>query len=259
MGFSSARSLIRFNVAATVGLMASMLTVAAAAHDPEHAGALDIPDDWVYENGVGPDLDGDGNPATDAFAFLHIGNPKLAAKDPVYTVITFEPPPGGNGQAIQTVYESKYGVTFSPGLAQQICRGQRYIQYDSTCTYIAPPSGDYAAVYRNDFDRPLKISFVKPICAAAVAIYPTGGEEGEVFEAAIQGYDANGGALGKETSRFEWTANAFRWRVMDAIRFPDANAARLEISVDSISRPGRNVRFLIDDFAYANNNCAVGS
>lgn len=259
MDKDGACSLYRLQTAATAGLLLSASIGAAFAHDPMHADTFEIPPEWIHENGVGPDPDGDGNPATDAFAFLHIGDPDLAAKDPIYKVITFEPPPGGHGEIILKAYGKEYGVEFGAGLTQQICKGQRYFRYDSACTYIAPPSGDHAALYRDDFYRPLTITFRKPVCAVATALYPTGGKDGEVFETVIQAYDENGAALEKYTSRFEWAADTMRWRMMNAVRFDGANVKRIEFDLISVKDKNRIVRFLIDDFSFADENCIAGS
>lgn len=233
---------------------------ASTAHDLDHSGASAPPvGAQIQRNGIGPDPDGDGNPATNAYAFAHIGDPIRAAADPIYSVITFEPPPGEHGAPILNAYAKKFGVSFGHGLTHQICKGQRYHRYDSLCTYIAPPSGDYAAAYRDDFLRPLEVSFKKPICAVSVAVYPTGGGEDEVFELTIQGFDQTGTALEKTTARFAWTQNTFRWRVMKAVHFSQHNAFHLKISMQSLSEPNRNIRFLIDDLAFATQGCNAGS
>lgn len=202
-------------------------------------------------NGAGPDPDGDSNPATNTRLLVRIGDAAEAALDPPFRVITFEAPPGGHGDVIRKQYQEKYGVTFSRGLKRQICEGQRYFQYNSECTYLRAPSGDYAAVYRDDWGRPLRIRFERAVCAASLAIYPTGGKEGEEYIITLQPYAGDDHPLKKVTVPFKWTHDTFRWRMMAGAYFTDLRATRVDVSIESRRKKSKNkiVRFLIDDVA----------
>lgn len=207
-------------------------------------------------NGSGVDADGDGNPATNTRAFLATGDAAESAFDPPYRVVTFEAPPGGHGDRVDHAYAPSFGVTFDAGLTRQICAGQRYFQYDTQCTYRRAPSGRYAAFYRNDWGAPLKVSFARPVCIAAMAIYPTGGAEGERFRLTMQPFDAEGAPLPKARADFTWTADTFRWRLMAGAYMLQERAAAMTIRVDSLDRPKKAIRFLIDDFAIVEDGCS---
>ena len=206
-------------------------------------------------NGYGPDPDGDGNPATNTRLFVRIGDAAEASLDPPWRVITFENR-GGNAEAIRMDYRSDYGVTFSKGLKRQVCDGPRYFRYDSQCTYLRAPSGRMAALYRDDYNRPLRIRFDDPVCAAALAVYPTGGEEGEEFRITLRPYDANGKRMHRVRHYFTWTNDTFRWRLMAITRFLDKKAARVDVEVESMWDEGKIVRFLIDDVAFIEDDCS---
>lgn len=237
----------------------------------------------AQENGYGRDLDGDGNPATDALGFYRLFPIGEAELDPPFQLITFEPPLGRHNQPISGIKKEGFGqISFSDGLVVQVCEGQRYFQYDTKCTYLAPPSGKYAAVYHDDYRRALQIDFDRPVCAASLAVMPTGGHEGENFSIFLDFYknkaiayqrtkkDASGNVVmqdGKAVTEtievieakrvdrkradFSWTNNTFRWRT-GAAGFLEgsANADRIDVTVRSRSRPNRNVDFLIDDLAF---------
>lgn len=209
-------------------------------------------------NGIGPDPDGDTNPATNTRIFSKIGDEAEAAFDPPYQVVTFEAPPGRHLEKIRNQYGDDLGVKFSRGLTRQICEGQRYFQYDSQCTYMRAPSGRFAAAYRDDFSRPLRIRFDQPVCVAAMAIYPTGGKEGERFEVTLQGYDENENALSPAKISFQWTKDTFRWRHMAGAFYPNRQASRVDVSMKSLDPKERNkiVRFLIDDVAFIEGGCS---
>ncbi len=209
-------------------------------------------------NGIGPDADGDSNPATNTRALSRIGDAAEAAFDPPYRVVTFDAE-NGHGDIIRDDYEDEFGLAFTGGVKRQICDGPRHSRYDSQCTYLRAPSGVYAAVYEDRFNRPLRIDFSQSVCVAAMAIYPTGGKEGETFEVVVQGYDGSGEKLGVAKSRFDWTNNTFRWRHMAGAYFPDARASAVEVSVSSLD-PGERgdmVRFLIDDVAFIEGDCGL--
>ncbi|OFX00438.1 MAG: hypothetical protein A3E78_16115 [Alphaproteobacteria bacterium RIFCSPHIGHO2_12_FULL_63_12] len=208
----------------------------------------------AHENGYGPDPDGDTNPATRTRAIANIGATDVKL-DPRFTVMTFEPPPGKHNSAISTQYTDKYGVTFSKGLKWQICDGQRYGRYDSLCTYIRPPSGSFAAYYRDDWKRPLTVSFKKPVCAVMTSVYATGGKEGEKFKVTLTARKANGDPAGEANVTFAWTQNTFRWRVMAGGFFLKEDAASVDISVARAENAGDVLQFLIDDLAYVESGC----
>jgi len=202
-------------------------------------------------NGIGPDPDGDTNPATNTHAISKIGDAAEAAFDPPYRVVTFEAPPGSHDDKIRKQYDDNFGVSFSRGLSRQICEGQRYFQYNSQCTYLRAPSGQYAAVYEDEYKRPLRIRFAEPVCVAAMAIYPTGGKEGEEFEVTLQGYDADENKLDPATLKFSWTKDTGAY-------FLQERANRVDVSMKSLDNKekGKPVRFLIDDVAYVEESCS---
>ncbi|MEM9704887.1 MAG: hypothetical protein AAF850_02280 [Pseudomonadota bacterium] len=206
-------------------------------------------------NGIGSDKDGDTNPATNVFLTPLIGADEDARFDPPYRVVTFESKLKDHGKEVETRFRDALGVSFSSGLRLQVCEGQRYYQYNSECTYLRAPSGKFAAAFRDDFRRPLTISFDGGACTVALAIQPTGGKENELFEASLQGYSASGAKLTKMTAPMRWTKNTFRWRHMLQAYFTDEPAARVEVSVISKDRRSRPVRFLIDDVAYLDSGC----
>ena len=207
----------------------------------------------AQENGIGADPDGDSNPATVTKRAYRGGAEAEAELDPPFQIITFEPPPGKHGIAIAKQYKKTFGVEFSKGVQLQVCEGQRYFQYNSACTYLAPPSGKYAGVYSDDFRRPLQVKFDAPVCAASLGVYPTGGKEGERFRATIEFFEKDGedmASLGRETTDFTWTRNTFRWRVF-VEKFLEGDAADLiEVSIRSLDNRSSNVSFLIDDLAF---------
>ncbi|MBB5519819.1 hypothetical protein [Amphiplicatus metriothermophilus] len=207
------------------------------------------------ENGYGPDPDRDDNPATNTRLMARIGAAAEATLQPPYRTITFEAPLSRHGEAVGKQYAKEFGVTFGPGLTRQLCVGQRYFQYDSACTYRRAPSGRFAALYRDDWGRPLKIRFAAPVCALVLAIYPTGGEEGEKFEAIIQPYGPDEEKLDKAVAPFTWTSETFRWRLMVGVYLLDRRATRIEASVVSKDNTEKNVRFLIDDVAFVKEGC----
>ncbi len=239
-------------------MAASILVSLAAA--AAAVGALVAPaaaQGQFHENGVGPDPDQDTNPATRTFALASIGA-QDARLDPLFRVISFEPPPGRHAEKIGEQYAERFGVSFSKGLKRQICEeGQRYFRYDTFCAYISPPSGAYAAHYRTDRRDPLEVSFKTPVCAAALSIYPIGGREGERFEATLTPY-AGDRKLKPAKVRFAWTQDTFRWRTMVGGFFLDQSADRVEIMItsdDSSAAKSDIVQFLIDDFGTIEKDC----
>lgn len=207
-----------------------------------------------HENGYGPDPDGDSNPATRTRAIANIGATDINL-DPRFTVMTFEPPPGSHGGAIRGQYSARYGAEFSKGLEWQICDGERFDQYDSLCTYIRPPSGSYAAYYRDDWKRPLNVTFKEPVCAMTMSVYPTGGKEGEKFKVTLKARQANGDPAGTASVTFAWTQDTFRWRVMAGGFFLNHPASSVDVTVARVENAGDVLQFLIDDLAYAKTGC----
>ena len=206
------------------------------------------------ENGYGPDPDGDTNPATKTRAIAKIGATDVRL-DPRFSVITFEPPPGVHGRKIRDQYQPRYGVSFGTGLEWQICDDQRYFQYDSLCTYIRPPSGSFAAYYRDDWKRPLSVEFKKPVCAVMMSVYPPGGKEGEKFRVTLKAKKANGDSAGEARVTFTWTQDTFRWRVMAGGFFLSEPAASVDVMVRRVTDGGDVVQFLIDDLATVETGC----
>ncbi len=211
----------------------------------------------VHENGIGPDPDRDTNPATDTRVVTFIADAVRAGDDPPYVVLTFEPPPGKQGEAIIKDYKKGYGVEFGRGLSWQICKGQRRFTYDTMCTYEAPTSGVFAAGYLNYLNAPLTISFDRPVCIVTMSIYPTGGREGEPFEFKIEGWTEDGAKLTTSTTAFEWTNNTVRFRNMAGAYFIDQRAMKITVSMRSKDpREARDtLRYLIDDFAFVDEGC----
>lgn len=232
---------VRRIVRAATGAAAAIALVAPAA-----AQSL------VQENGVGPDPDGDTNPATNTSAFAGFGSD--AELDPPFRVVTFEPPPGGHNERIRDQYRRDFGVAFNSGLRRQACQGQRYFQYDTLCTYLAPPSGAFAALYRNDWAKPLSATFDRAVCAAALAVVPTGGREGEQFKVKLQPYGPDGRKLEAAIVEFTWSQDIFRWRNMIGAFFARP-AARVDVTVTSLDDKKAVVPFLIDDLAFAHEGC----
>jgi hypothetical protein len=209
----------------------------------------------AHENGFGPDPDGDTNPATRTRAIASIGAAD-ASLDPRFTVMTFEPPPGAHNRMIRDQYTEKYGVKFSNGLKWQICDDQRYFQYDSLCTYVRPPSGSYAAYYRDDWKQPLEVQFKKPVCALMMAVYPTGGKEGEKFNVTLEARKEDQSSAGVANVAFAWTQDTFRWRVMAGGFFLSAPAKSVNVTIARAENAGDVLQFLIDDLAYIEEGCA---
>lgn len=211
----------------------------------------------VHENGIGADPDDDTNPATITGVIERVGDAAAAATDPDFRVITFEAPPGDHGDPITDKYAGDFGVRFGRGLTRQACEGQRRFQYDSMCTYEAAPSGRFAAGYLNYLNAPLVIEFDAPVCVVAMAIYPTGGKEGEPFTVTIDGFDETGAKLTPADATFEWTRDTVRWRNMAGAYYLGARAKKIAISMKSgaPSEAGDVLRYLLDDFAFVQDNC----
>ncbi|WDI30517.1 hypothetical protein PUV54_11165 [Hyphococcus flavus] len=225
------------------------------------AGALVLndapPANYVHENGIGPDPDNDTNPATITGVISRVGDAAQASNDEPYRVITFEAPPGKHGDVIREAYAEDYGVHFGRGVTRQICEGQRRFYYDSMCTYEAAPSGQYAAAYVNHLNAPLVITFDEPVCVVTMAIYPTGGREGERFRVRIKGWDENGMELPQARAGFEWTKYTVRWRHMAGAYYLGGRAKRIEVSMRSRGWRNRRetLRYLIDDLAFVQDGC----
>ncbi|WP_411820905.1 hypothetical protein ABFZ85_07020 [Hyphococcus formosus] len=211
----------------------------------------------VHENGIGPDPDNDTNPATITGVIKRVNDPLTPDTDAPYKVINFEPPPGKHGEVIRNEYSEKFGVRFGRGLTRQICDGQRRFYYDSICTYEAAPSGQFSVGYVNYLNAPLLIEFDRPVCVVTMAIYPTGGAEGENFTVTIEGEDETGLPLAPATTSFEWTKNTVRWRHMAGAYYLGGRASKIYVSMISDKRrPGGDVlRFLIDDLAFVQDGC----
>lgn len=236
---------------------ASVAIANASAHPHDDGSASDNANDQVHENGIGPDPDHDTNPATDTGSISLLGDAAKAADDPPYAVITFETPPGAHGDDIGAIYEDEFGVTFAAGLTRQICEGQRHFQYDSMCTYEAAPSGKFAAGYLDYLNAPLEMEFSKPVCVIAMAIYPTGGKEGEPFELTINGWTDAGVKLAPAKIDFEWTKNTVRWRHMAGAYYLGERASKISLGMRSKdgAEAKKVLRFLIDDVAFVSEDC----
>ena len=249
----------RGRLAAAPAVGAALLNAAAFAQSYPDA---DHPDQSqggmpVHENGIGPDPDHDTNPATDTRVLSFIADHVEPSDDSAYTVVTFEPPPGKHGEAIRQDYAKPYGVKFGRGLTWQICEGQRRFKYDTMCTYDAAPSGRYAAGYLNYLNTPLLIEFDRPVCVVTMAIYPTGGKEGEPFEFAIQGWTKDDEKIATSKADFRWTNKIVRWNNMAGAYFVGQRAAKITVSMRSKDRreAGETLRYLIDNLAFVDEGC----
>ncbi|NOX94524.1 MAG: hypothetical protein GXP04_05340 [Alphaproteobacteria bacterium] len=229
----------------------------AHPHDDGSNTGHDHGSDWVHENGIGPDPDNDSNPATITGTISITGDAAEAADDPPYAVITFEPPPGEHGDVIKDIYKDEFGVEFGPGLTRQICEGQRRFLYNSMCTYAAAPSGKFSAGYLNYLNSPLVIKFERPVCVVTMAIYPTGGKEGEPFEFTIEGWTEDDKKLPNAVAKFNWTNNTVRWRHMAGAYYLDQPATKISISMESKDggEAKKVLRYLIDDLAFVETAC----
>ncbi len=246
-------------IAVPMSVVAPLSGAGAAAHPHEgsDAAAHAHPPDLVHENGVGPDPDGDGNPATDTGGLSLSGAAAALAENAPYDVIDFEAPPGRHGDTLSTQYKDDHGVSFGPGLRRQICEGQRRFAYDTLCTYEAAPSGAYAAAYVSELNAPFEIKFDRPICVVAMAIYPTGGKEGEPFKLTIDAWDKNDKSLPSVTVEFEWTRDTVRWRHMAGAYYLNTGASKIALRMESLDPKEKRdiLRFLIDDLAVIETGC----
>ena len=260
----------RAGVAAVIAAFFAAAGPAAWAAPPAHRGgdaparaddparpAAEPHEAETHENGRGPDPDGDGNPATDTGGLSLTGARAALDDDAPYEVIDFEAPPGRHGDPLSTQYKDEFGVSFGPGLKRQICEGQRRFAYDTLCTYDAAPSGAYAAAYVSELNAPFEISFERPVCVVAMAIYPTGGKEGEPFKLTINAWDEAGARLPAVAVEFEWTRNTVRWRHMAGAYYLDRGAQKISLKMESRDPKERRdiLRFLIDDLALIETGC----
>lgn len=197
---------------AAAACAAALITAFPATAEPTRNGV------GGPHDGRSTDYDGDGNPSTNVHGFDQELDP---AFDPPWLVLGFEKK-NGHGDAIKKATVNGHKLSFSDGLSRQICDGPRYFRYDSKCPYLKPPSGEFAAYYRNDLAKPLNVDFEKPVCAVSMAIYPSGGREGEEFEAIIEAY--RDGEL--VTERRVAKAVDLTWSV-DVIQ-PETSAGRFE-------------------------------
>ena len=207
--------------------------------------------------GIGPDPDNDTNPATDTGSISITGGAADVTEDPPYAVINFEASPNGHGDVIKEAYKEEYGVTFFPKVTRQLCAGQQHFQYNSQCTYEAAPSGRFAVSYLDYLNRPLSLEFDRPICVVTMAIYPTGGKQGEEFELKIQGWTDSDTPLETVKAEFEWTKDTVRWRHMAGAYYLDERASKIAISMKSKDKKEAKkvLRFLIDDLATVETGC----
>lgn len=243
----------------SVAAIAAVAPHAAGAHPHEGGGDHDHHSGWVHENGIGPDPDGDSNPATDTRVLPFVGRVLVDAEGSTFPVVHFEPPPGTHGEPIVQDYYGKYGVKFGPGLTWQICEGQRHFQYNSMCTYQAPTSGTFAAGYRNMLNRPLAIEFDQPVCLVTMSIYPTGAEQDEPFVFEIQGWDADDRPLDQASVEFEWERETVVFDNIAGAYFMDTPAKRITVSMKSLDNHNpaniETLRYLIDDLAFISGSC----
>lgn len=243
----------------TIAAIACAAPAALLAHPHEGDAGHEHNAGLVHENGIGPDPDGDTNPATDTRVLPFVGRVLVDAEGSTFPVVHFEPPPGIHGEPIVQDYFGKYGVKFGPGLTWQICEGQRHFQYNSMCTYEAPTSGRFAAGYRNRLNEPLAIEFDQPACLVTMSIYPTGAAQGERFEFRIEGWDADERPLDDARLEFEWESETVVFDNIAGAYFMDTPAKRITVSMKSLDnydpRNVKTLRYLIDDLAFISGTC----
>ena len=232
------------------------LSAVAAAH-PHNGDGSDHDGGLVHENGIGPDPDGDANPATDTSVVPFVGEILIGADGTAFPVLHFEPPPGTHGEAIIEDYHKDFGVKFGPGLSWQICEGQRHFQYNSMCTYEAPTSGDFAAGYVNLLNRPLVIEFDEPVCFISMSIYPTGAKEGEPFLFSIEGRDSADQVIDSASLEFEWNKETVRFNNIAGAYFTERPPKKIAVSMRSLDpeEAKTTLRYLIDDLAHLGGSC----
>ena len=117
------------------------------------------------------------------------------------------------------------------------------------------PSGSFAAYYRDDWKRPLTVTFKKPVCAVMASVYATGGKEGEKFKVTLNAKKANGDPAGTANVTFAWTQDTFRWRVMAGGFFLQEDASSIDVTVARTENAGDVLQFLIDDLAFVETGC----
>ena len=247
--------------AGLTAFLSAGISASAHPHPADESAQHTHDQSLIHENGVGLDPDGDSNPATDTSSLsggLSISGPgAVLDEDAPYAVIDFEAPPGAHGDDLSSQYKDDFGVSFGPGLTRQICEGQRRFAYDTLCTYEAAPSGSYAAGYVNDLNAPFEITFDRPVCVVAMAIYPTGGKEGEPFKLTIKAWDEAGASLSPVAVEFAWTQNTVRWRHMAGAYYLDRRASKISLRMESLDGKEKRdiLRFLIDDLAVIETGC----
>lgn len=241
-----------------VGGLALFAFCASAPVVAQQSASAGTANSGVHENGVGPDPDGDTNPATQTRGVAFVADGVSAEETPPYPIIRFEPPNGAHGAALKDKAFKDDGVRFSAGLSLQECRARRNFREKTLCTYPAAASGQYAGGYANDDGEALTITFDKPVCLVTMALYPTGGEEDEEFVMKINGASEDGEMLEASNVAFPWRANTVRWKNMAGVYFTGAKAKGVSVLVRSATETDRiePVRFLIDDIAYVSDNCA---
>ncbi len=238
---------------------ATSAAIISAANAHPHTGepGHDHTNGWVHENGVGPDPDGDTNPATDTSVVPFVGEILTGADGTAFPVVHFEPPPGTHGEPIIEDYSEDFGVKFGPGLSWQICEGQRHFQYNSMCTYEAPTSGAFAAGYRNLVNRPLVIEFKEPVCFVSMSIYPTGAKDDEPFLFAIEGRDSADQLIDAASLEFKWNKDTVRFNNIAGAYFTERPAKKIAVSMRSLDplEAKDTLRYLIDDLAFLGGSC----
>ena len=237
--------------------VAAGMAAVALAHPHDGVSDHDHSNGGVHENGIGPDPDGDTNPATDTTVVPFVGEILVGADGTTFPVLHFEPPPGTHGEPIVEDYHKDFGVKFGPGLSWQICEGQRHFQYNSMCTYEAPTSGDFAAGYVNRLNRPLVIEFDEPICFVSMSIYPTGAKKDEPFLFSIEGRDSADQVIDSASLEFEWNKDTVRFNNIAGAYFTQQSPNKIAISMRSLD-PGEaktTLRYLIDDLSFLGGSC----
>lgn len=226
----------RINRAFGACVISAGLAMSSASAHPHNAG--DHHPRHVHENGIGADPDRDTNPATVTGGF-YAERPK--SDNPPYEAISFEAPPGRHGDIIEKAFSDAsasktFSVSFSPSVQRQICDGVQRFRYDTLCTYDAAPTGRYAVGYEDILNTPLTMEFDSPVCVVSMAIYPTGGKEGENFTIKIEGWDDNDKKLETVKVPFEWTKQTVRWRYIAGAYYLDERASKIKVSMTSARR-----------------------
>ena len=168
-------------------------------------------------------------------------------------VIDFEDaqgPVAGAGVALTSQYENSHGVSFGRGSSVHFCARVTDDVNASLCPYPTAASGQRAAAHDSRAGGPsMMLNFSRPVDAVSMRINPTGGAFDEIFVVDLNGFDANGRNVAKESIRFAWRQDAFTWPTSVTLQTQAASFARVTIEMRRVAQNNQAVRFLVDDLA----------